>query len=39
MDEGYTDSEGNKYSTLKILETLNEFASEMSLIRPNLGLN
>lgn len=39
MDEGYTDSEGNKYSTLKMLETLNEFASEMSLIRPNLGLN
>jgi hypothetical protein len=39
LDEGYTDSEGVKYNTLNILETLNEFASEMSLIRPNLGLN
>ena len=39
MDEGYIDSEGNKYNTLNILEKLNEFASEMSLIRPNLGLN
>lgn len=39
MDEGYTDAEGNKYSTVKILEQLNEFASEMSLIRPNLSLN
>ena len=39
LDEGYTDSEGVKYNTLNILETLNEFAQEMSLIRPNLGLN
>lgn len=39
MDEGYTDVEGNRYSTIKILEQLNEFASEMSLIRPNLSLN
>ena len=39
LDEGYTDSEGNKHSTINILNTLNEFASEMSLIRPNLGLN
>ena len=39
LDEGYTDSEGNKHSTINILSTLNEFASEMSLIRPNLGLN
>ena len=39
LDEGYTDLEGNKHSTINILSTLNEFASEMSLIRPNLGLN
>ena len=39
FDEGFEGQDGNHYYPLQIIRQLDQFASEMSLIRPNLGLN
>lgn len=39
FDEGFEGQDGNRYYPLQIIRQLDQFASEMSLIRPNLGLN
>lgn len=39
MDEGFDGIDGEHYYSLGIIRQLNQFAHEMSLIRPNLGLN
>lgn len=39
FDEGFEGLDGQHYNSLPIIKQLNQFAHEMSLIRPNLGLN
>lgn len=39
FDEGFEGPDGQHYNSLPIIKQLNQFAHEMSLIRPNLGLN